>query len=112
MRIKIQYMLLLSFFSVGACAGDIQIQTKDSLIRNDVFDAKRERIDAYREAQALQQLESQSLQLDISNVCMLLRREGVIYFCATNGHYYKQVIDNNNKYYQQLSPVKTLKMAK
>ncbi|KPU83669.1 hypothetical protein JI57_00590 [Psychromonas sp. PRT-SC03] len=106
MHIKMKFILLFSFICIGSFAREVQIQTKDSLIRNDVFDAKRERIDAYRQAQALRELDNQSLQFDISNVCLLLKKGSVIYFCAQNGRYYKQIINDDEKHYQRVMPLK------
>ncbi len=103
MYMKIKYLLILSFISLVVYAGEVHIETKGSLIRNDVFDAKRDRIEAYRDAEALRQLDNELPGIDISATCLLLKTGRDIYFCVRNRRYYQQFIEDNEKHYRVLS---------
>lgn len=82
-------------------AGTITIEKSDSLIRNDVFDAKRERAEEYRRLEAQRQYNNWQWSTQIPPGCILLRNYYLIYRCS--GGFYKGYQQNSGYQYRQMS---------
>ncbi|HIP75635.1 MAG TPA: hypothetical protein EYH12_00445 [Psychromonas hadalis] len=80
MRLLIIGFILLSF---NVSAGKVTIEKRDSLIRNDLFEAKRERAKEYkeREKELRDRNEEWSTNLDAS--CGLWKNQSLIYVPVT-----------------------------
>lgn len=83
-------------------AGTITIQKSDSVIRNDVFDAKRVRAEEYRRMEAQRQYNNLQWSTQIPPSCMLLRNHYLIYRCS-GGLFYKGYEQNSGYQYRQMS---------
>jgi len=96
-------LTLSALLTSSVMAGSITIEKSDSLIRNDIFDEKRERTDDYklREAERNENNDRWSSMIDPS--CGLLKNRYLIYFCASNGRYYKGYESENKLQYRELS---------
>lgn len=89
-------------FSLSVSAGKITIEKSDSLIRNDLFDAKRERVQEYKVWEEERKRNNEQWSFSIEPGCGLLRNHYLIYQCE-NGRYYKGYEIENRKEYRKLS---------
>lgn len=98
--------LLLALFSLVPCsvlAGKINIEKNDSLIRNDVFDEKRERAEEYKRREKERYSNNHRWSSSIDPSCGLLKNSYLLYFCVSNGRYYKGYESGNHPQYRELS---------
>lgn len=100
---------LLSVLAQVSWAGAITIEKSDSLIRNDLFDAKRERAEEYRRIEAQRQYDNYQWSSQIAPTCVLLRNYYLIYRCA-GGRFYKGYEQDPYRQYRQLSDVEVKQM--
>lgn len=92
---KYFWIPLLTVMSINlASAGEITIETKDSIIRNDVFDEKRERADEYKRLEQERDIRNQNWFYTLPVGCGLYRHHASIYRCGS-GQFYKGVDDVN-----------------
>ena len=98
-------------FSLSVSAGKITIEKSDSLIRNDLFDAKRERAQEYKVREEERKRSNEYWSSSIDPSCALLRNHYLIYRCA-NGFYYKGYERGNRKEYRELSNPELKKLLK
>lgn len=105
------FAMLLSF---PLFAGNISIEKSDSLIRNDVFDEKRERAEDYQRREAERTENNNHWSTQINPSCGLLKNRYLVYFCASNGRYYKGYDLSSKPEYRELSAseVKKLRHSK
>ncbi len=94
---------LASLLSLPLIAGKITIEKSDSLIRNDVFDEKRARAEEYKRLEAERNGNNRGWSSQIDPSCGLLKNRYLIYFCASNGRYYKGYEPGNQAEYRELS---------
>ena len=106
------FFFLTILLSLPVLAGKITIEKSDSLIRNDVFDEKRARAEEYklREAERNENNHRWSSQIDPS--CGLLKNRYLVYFCATNGRYYKGYESGSQPQYRELSTQEVKKLRR
>lgn len=106
---KILILILLFLVSGTIFAGKVTIEKSSSVIRNDLFDEKRERAEDYkrREKERNQQNEVWSSSIDPS--CGLWRNTYLIYMCG-NGRYFKGYETNGNVEYRELSTAEVKKL--
>lgn len=106
--------MLASLLSFPLFAGKITIEKSDSVIRNDIFDGKRERAEDYKRREAERNANNERWSSQIPLSCGLLKDNYLIYFCATNGRYYKGYESGNKPEYRELSSqeVKKIQNAK
>lgn len=90
-------------FSALLQAGAVTIEKSDSLIRNDIFDEKRERAEDYQRRKVERNANNESWSSQIPLSCGLLKDNYLIYFCASNGRYYKGYESGNKPEYRELS---------
>jgi len=105
---------LASLLSLPLFAGKISIEKSDSLIRNDVFDAKRERAEEYKLREQERNANNRYWSSQIDPSCALLKKRYLVYFCTSNGRYYKGYETSNRLEYRELSTseVKKLRQTK
>lgn len=105
-------LMLSALISLTVMAGSVTIEKSDSLIRNDLFDKKRERAEDYklREAQRNRKNDRWSSTIDPS--CGLLKNRYLIYFCASNGRYYKAYESDHKREYRELSTSEVKNLGK
>ena len=99
----ILFFTLSSLLSASLFAGKVTIEKSDSLIRNDVFDEKRERAEEYKLREAARNDNNHRWSSQIDPSCGLLKNRYLIYFCASNGRYYKGYKTSNKSEYRELS---------
>lgn len=95
--------------SFSVTAGKITIEKKDSLIRNDLFNEKRERAEEYKRREDERQFNNEAWLYRLAPECMLLRHHYLIYRCAA-GHYYKGYEIADKMQYRQLSEQEVKKL--
>jgi hypothetical protein len=100
---KMLFILFTGLLSCSVMAGKITIEKSDSLIRNDIFDEKRARAEEYKQREAERTANNQYWSEQIDPSCGLLKDRYLIYFCATNGRYFKGYESGNKKQYRELS---------
>jgi hypothetical protein len=107
MRLMIIGFVFLSF---NLFAGKVTIEKKETLIRNELFDAKRARAKEYREREALRRDNNEEWSTGLNASCGLWRNRYLVYLCANN-RYYKGYEVNDHIEYRELSKneVKQLK---
>ncbi|MFT6986403.1 MAG: hypothetical protein ACJAT7_002238 [Psychromonas sp.] len=99
LRILIGLSIMLSF---PAEAGKVTIEKSDSLMRNDLFDEKRERAEEYKRREAERNVNNRAWSHRLVPECVLLKKHYLIYLC-TDGHYYKGYELENRPEYRELS---------
>ncbi|WP_019616572.1 hypothetical protein [Psychromonas ossibalaenae] len=99
--------VLLSF-SVNA--GKVTIEKSDSLIRNDLFDQKRQRAEEYKEREDERNRNNEAWSYRLAPGCGLLRNHYLIYRCA-DGRYFKGYEDLEHQRYRQLSEQEVKKLS-
>ncbi|WP_022940486.1 hypothetical protein [Psychromonas hadalis] len=109
---RILFIILVSLFSFSVFAGKITIEKSDSLIRNDVFDEKRERAEEYKRREAERNAENYRWSSSINPSCVLLKNRYLLYFCTSNGRYYKGDESNNRPQYRELSTQEVKKLRR
>ena len=107
LRILISLSIVLSF---SAGAGKVTIEKSDSVIRNDLFDQKRERAEEYKRREDERNHANQAWSYRLSPGCGLLRNHYLIYTCA-DGRYYKGYETLDRMQYRQLSDQEVTKLA-
>jgi hypothetical protein len=111
---RILMFTLSSVLSLSANAGNITIEKNDSLIRNDIFDEKRVRAEEYKLNEEERNAQNSRWSSSIDPSCGLLKNRYLLYFCASNGRYYKGYESGNRPQYRELSTseVKKIRNAK
>ncbi|PKF62294.1 hypothetical protein CW745_06955 [Psychromonas sp. psych-6C06] len=104
-------LLIPALFPCIAFAGTITIEKSDSLIRNDVFDQKRARAEEYKQREAERNVDNEYWSTQIDPSCGLLRNRYLLYFCASNGRYYKGYESGEQREYRQLSNAEIKKIV-
>ena len=99
----ILWFVFLGFLTSIVIAGTITIEKSDSLIRNDVFDEKRARAEEYKQREAERNANNETWSSQIDPSCGLLKNRYLVYFCASNGRYYKGYESDNKEQYRELS---------
>lgn len=108
------FIILLSLLSFSAVAGKITIETNDSLIRNDVFNEKRQRAEEYKQQELERNENNRYWSSSIDPSCGLLKNYYLLYFCASSGRYYKGYESDGKPQYRELSTreIKKLRSGK
>ena len=108
------FIILTSLLVFPLYAGEITIEKSDSLIRNDVFDDKRARAEEYKQREAERNANNGYWSSSLDPSCALLRNRYFVYFCASNGRYYKGYEPESQPQYRELSTseVKKLRNSK
>jgi|GEM_PF-3081153 len=99
LQILIGLSIMLSF---PADAGQVTIEKRDSLIRNDLFEQKRERALEYKRREEERNANNLAWSYRLASECVLLKRHYLIYLCA-DGHYFKGYELENRSEYRKLS---------
>ena len=73
---------LFAFISVSASAGKVTVEKNESVIRNDLFNPKRERAMEYKRLEAQRQSANEAWSYRLTPECVLLRDYNLIYICA------------------------------
>lgn len=102
MIIKILMTAFLVFTSSCVFAGKVTIEKGNSLIRNDLFDAKRERAEEYKRREKERDRNNSEWSESLDPSCGLWRNTYLIYMCG-NGRYYKGYETNEQIEYRELS---------
>ncbi len=71
---RIIALLVTLIFSLPVNAGKITIEKSDSLIRNELFDAKRERAEEYKRLQEQRRINNRYWSDYLSPQCFLLKK--------------------------------------
>ncbi len=99
----IVFFVFASLFSFTLSAGKVSIETSASLIRNDLFDEKRERAEEYKRLENQRNSHNSAWSSSIDPSCGLLKKSYLLYFCVSNGRYYKGYESGNYPQYRELS---------
>ena len=103
-----KFIFLLMILSTSVWAGEVTIEKKDQLIRNDLFDKKHKRAEKYKidEAKRNEDINVQNKRWlsEIDPGCSLYDNREFIYFCSANGRYYKGYNAGGKREYRELSP--------
>ncbi|WP_354623451.1 hypothetical protein [Psychromonas sp. MME2] len=97
------FVVLSLVLSLSCIAGEITIDKRDSVIRNDIFDAKRERAAEYKRNEEQRRINNQVWFYELPLGCAFFKRAYLIYRC-TDGRYLRGDDLNNKPRYRQLSP--------
>ena len=94
--------LLSTLLSISSVAGDITIDKRDSVIRNDVFDEKRQRAEDYKENEKQREIDNQAWSYQLPLGCGLFRRLYLTYSCA-DGRFFRGHDGGERRQYRELS---------
>ncbi|MCK5818993.1 MAG: hypothetical protein KAH18_07005 [Psychromonas sp.] len=111
MNINVFLAMLLLLTSYCALAGKVTIEKRSSLIRNDLFDQKRARVQEYRRIEADRNRYNEQWSMRIDPSCGLWRNAYLVYMC-NDGRYYKGYTIDGNTQYRQLSTVEIKELKK
>ncbi len=100
---KVSLLSITLLLPVLSVAGEITIEKKSSLIRNDIFDQKRQRAQEYQAREKLRKEYNQHWSYRLPPECGLLPQYYLIYLCA-NGRYFKGYDVPSGLQYRQLHP--------
>jgi hypothetical protein len=104
------FLIISSLLSFPVLAGNITIEKNDSLIRNDVFDGKRARAEEYKLREDERNANNHRWSSSIDPSCGLLKNRYLLYFCASNGRYYKGYETGSYPQYRELSTTEIKKI--
>lgn len=99
LRLLLIFTVVLSFTAI---AGDITIDKRDSAIRNDIFDDKRQRAEEYKENERQREINNQAWSYELPLGCGLFRRQYLTYSCA-DGRYFRGEESGARRQYRELS---------
>jgi len=102
-------IFLVALCSFPTLAGKITIEKKDSVIRNDLFEQKRARAEAYQHSEENRRRNNEIWSYRLAPECVLLRHYYLIYRCAA-GQYYKGYQTPDKMQYRQLSEQEVKKL--
>lgn len=106
LQILIPLSIMLSF---PAGAGQVTIDKRESLIRNDLFEEKRARALEYQRREEERNVNNRAWSYRLAPECLLLEKHYLIYRC-TDGRYFKGYELENRSEYRELSPEEVMQL--
>ncbi|MDA7746641.1 hypothetical protein N8878_04835 [Psychromonas sp.] len=105
-------ILVLTVISINMTfAGEITIETNDSLFRNDLFDEKRERAEEYKRSEQERDMNNQQWYNVLPVGCVLYQSQYFIYRC-NQGQFYKGYNTESENKYRKLSETEISSLEK